>query len=385
MKQKVLVIGLGGVGGYALHLLARQPGIEIIGADIRDEFARSKVSNVYYDVFFQRRISRHPHIYHKKIDLNNVEETARTLKEIKPDVILSQATLQSYWVVHHIPEEIRKQISDTYPGAGLGVWTPMHLTLPYKLMQAVRKANIDTHVVNGSFSDCVNAALSKVGLAPTVGMGNFALLEPYITRIVGEKLSVPPDNVSVSMVGHHAMCLPIVETGTARNTPYYLKIRVFDEDVTSKFDIEKDIWSKAPMYNPPEPLGGGQQEWIASSATRNVLAILFDTGEIVHAPGPQGLPGGYPVRLNGKGAEVVLPAGLSRQEAIKINEEAQKFDGIERITDDGTVVCTDHAARIMEEVLGYECKEINLASMEKKAKELSSAYSKLVSKYEVKK
>jgi len=381
MNKKVLIVGLGGVGGYAMHLLARQPGIEIIGADIREEFARQKASNVYYDIYFQGGPVRHPHIYHKRMDLYDIKETTEILKEIKPDVILNQTTLQSYWVVHHIPEEIRKRIYDTYPGAGNGPWTPNHLTLTYKLMQAVDRAKISTHVVNGSWSDCVNAALSKVGLAPTIGMGNFALLEPMIIRIVSKKLKVPASNISVSMIGHHAMVMPIFESGTARNVPYYLKIRVFDKDVTNKFDIEKDIWANVPTYAPAGPLGGREQEFIASCVTRNVLAILFDTGEIVHAPGPEGLPGGYPVRLSARGAEVVLPDGLTKEEAIKINEEAQKLEGIEKITSDGTVVCTDYSAKIIREELGYDCKEVKLDENEKKGNELRAAYQNFVAKY----
>lgn len=379
MTKKVLIVGLGGVGGYALHLLARYPGVELIGADVREKFAREKVNNVYNDIFFQGGIL--PHIQHRKMDLNDIEGTAETLKEIEPDVILNQTTLHSWWVVHHIPEEIRLKISDTYPGAGLGPWTPVHLTLTYKLMQAVKKAKIDTHVVNGSWSDCVNAVLSKVGLAPTIGMGNFALLEPMIMRIVSNKLKVPVNNVSVYMVGHHAMVMPIWEKGSAANVPYYLKIRVFDEDVTDKFDIEKDIWAEVPKYAPPEALWGTQQEHIASCVTRNVLAILFDTGQVVHAPGPKGLVGGYPVRLSAQGAEVVMPDGLTIEEAVRINEEAQKYEGIEEIREDGTVVCTDHSAQIMREILGYECKELKLEECEEKAKELLSAYNKLSNKY----
>ena len=379
MVKKVLVVGLGGVGGYALHLLARYPGIELIGADVHERFAREKVSNVYYDIFFQKGIL--PHIEHKRIDLNDIEGTAEILKEIEPDVILNQTTLQSWWVVHHIPEKIRSRISDTYPGAGLGPWTPVHLTLTYKLMQSVHEAKLDTHVVNGSWPDCVNPVLSKVGLAPTVGMGNFALLEPMIMRIVGDKLKVAAGNVSVSMIGHHAMVMPIWERGSAVNVPYYVKIRVFDRDVTKQFDIEKDIWAECPKYGAPEALWGTQQEFIASCVTRNVLAILFDTEEIVHAPGPEGLPGGYPVRLSAKGAEVVVPDGMTKEEAIKINEEAQKYEGIEKIKEDGTVVCTDHAAQIMKEVLDFDCKELKLDECERKAKELISAYNKLSDQY----
>lgn len=381
MDKSVLVIGLGGVGGYALHLLARCPGIELVGADLREEFARSKVSNAYYDVFFQAGAVRHPRIRHQGMDLNNIQGTASLLRKLRPDVILNQTTLQSWWIVHQIPEQVRSRIYDTYPGSGTGPWAPTNLVLTYKLMQAIDLAGIETHVVNGAHPDVVNPVLAKVGLAPTVGMGNSALLEPMIIRIVSERLQVPANNVSISLVGHHCMFPPITETGTARNVPYHLSIRVFDKDVTEQFDIEEDIWSQVPDYMALDPHRGTQQEWIASCAVRNVLAILFDSGEIVHAPGPEGLPGGYTVRLSASGAEVVVPDGLSREEMIRINEEGQRLEGIECITDDGTLVITDYSAQILREELGYECKELRLEDAEKKAQELLAAHRKLAERY----
>ncbi len=381
MKKKVLVVGLGGIGGYVLHLLARHSGIKIVACDVREDFAKQKAANVFYDVFFQGRGDYLPDIEARRMDLNDIKGTTQILKETQPDLVINATTMQSWWVVHHIPPEIRLKISDTYPGAGIGPWMPMHLTLTYKLMQAVKEAKINTHVVNSSYPDNVNQVLSKVGLAPTIGMGNFSLLEPVVMRIVGDKLKVPPINVSVSMVGHHALAMPLWEKGSPVGTPYYLRIRVFDQDVTAKFDIEKDIWAEVPKLAGPEALGGYQQEYIASAAYRSAVNILFDTGRIIHAPGPEGLPGGYPVRLSARGAEVVIPDGLTKKEAIKINEEGQKHDGIEAVKEDGTVVFTDHSAKIFREILNLDLKEMKVAECERRAEELKSAFKKLCDKY----
>ena len=94
------------------------------------------------------------------------------------------------------------------------------------------------------------------------------------------------------------------------------------------------------------------------------------------------MPGGYPVRLSSKeGAKVVLPEGLiSREEAIRINEEAQKVDGIERIEDDGTVVHTEKAAIFMKETLGYDCSRVKIEDNEEKAKELGTLYREFAAK-----
>jgi len=73
---------------------------------------------------------------------------------------------------------------------------------------------------------------------------------------------------------------------------------------------------------------------------------------------------------------------LSLEEAIKINEEAQKFDGIQEIKEDGTVVFTEKAVRTMREMLSYECKELKLEESEERAIELRTLYKNFARKYE---
>ena len=47
MRPDVLIIGLGGVGSWALELLARANGISyLVGADVDQEWGRQKVFNV---------------------------------------------------------------------------------------------------------------------------------------------------------------------------------------------------------------------------------------------------------------------------------------------------------------------------------------------------
>lgn len=120
---------------------------------------------------------------------------------------------------------------------------------------------------------------------------------------------------------------------------------------------------------------------VAASAVKNILHILNDTNELTYAPGPEGLPDGYPTRLSREGARIALPAELPRQEAIRINEESQKFDGIEKIRDDGTVVFTQKAVEIMHELLGYDCSQLKPEESETKAKELMAAYDRFTSRF----
>jgi hypothetical protein len=112
-----------------------------------------------------------------------------------------------------------------------------------------------------------------------------------------------------------------------------------------------------------------------------MLALLHDLNTYTHSPGPNGLPGGYPVVLSAKGAEVVLPDDITLEEAIRMNEEAGRLDGIERIEDDGTVVFADYTAEIMKETLGFNCPSFKPEESYDRALEMIRRYRELSNKY----
>jgi len=120
---------------------------------------------------------------------------------------------------------------------------------------------------------------------------------------------------------------------------------------------------------------------VASSAVKNIMAILNDTNLYTHAPAPNGLPGGYPVRLSAKGVEVVLPEEITLEEAIKINLESLKREGIEEIKEDGTLVSTEEGYEINKEILGVDLREVKFADMEDVSKEVILALRKAAEKY----
>ena len=369
--SKVLVIGLGSLGGHILEFLARSRGpTEIVAADVDETRGLQKTNNV---ILGAANMGFYPRMKFLKMDLNDIDGTSAILRNEQPDVVVNSTTLQSWWV---IGAQLREDAYLKLLDAGLGPWIPMHLTLTHRLMQAVRKSDIRPHVVNTSFPDAVNCILSKAGLAPTVGIGNFDLLVPRIKKAVSDKLGIPMNSVSVFMLGHHYHDVRVEEFGITGGAPYFLRILVGDRDVTEEVNAEQMLLTPIPT----PPLTGSDPQ-VASSAVKNILAILNDTAELTHAPGPQGLPGGYPVRLSAKGAEVVVPAGLTLKEAIHINEEAQKYDGIERIEDDGTVVLTERTHHIMKDMLHYDHERFSIKDSETRARELRDLYAKFAAQH----
>ena len=123
---------------------------------------------------------------------------------------------------------------------------------------------------------------------------------------------------------------------------------------------------------------GGFQ--VAASCAKNILSLFYDTDDIVHSPGPNGLEGGYPVRLNRKGAEVVLPKGISIEKAREINTAAQKYDGIEEISNNGDIVVTEEAYQTFKQILNIDCKKITIEDSYDQALELKKKLHEFVKK-----
>ena len=59
-----------------------------------------------------------------------------------------------------------------------------------------------------------------------------------------------------------------------------------------------------------------------------ILAMIAGSRWHGHAPGPNGLPGGYPVVLRDSALDLDLPAPISRAEAIAWNARFEAEDGL---------------------------------------------------------
>jgi hypothetical protein len=132
---------------------------------------------------------------------------------------------------------------------------------------------------------------------------------------------------------------------------------------------------------PPEWISWIVHPEVASSTVKNIMAVLNDTNEFTHSPGPNGLIGGYPMRIGAKGVKIELPEGMTMDQAIKYNTDQAKYEGVEAIKEDGTLIVTEEAYQITKKLLGLECREIKVADTVEWSKELIQAFKKLGERY----
>jgi hypothetical protein len=369
-RPQILLIGLGGVGSYALEFLARTEGIPyVVAADYNEDWGQRKLNTIYKGVVLQ---GYYPRLEFVKIDLRDVKATAEIIAGLQPELIFNCATAQTWWVRRQYlsPEQAQRLVE-----AGSGPWLPTHMALARKLMLAIKACGWQGPVINSGFADASNAVLARQGLAPTMGLGNLDLVVPGIQIGAAKGLNVPVSNIQVYAVLHHYHldCFRRSPTGAP---PYFLRIMLGDQDVTGAFDTNQ----LAHQVRQTGVSGQHEDALVAASGVKNALALLRDSGLLTHTNGPQGLPGGYPVRVGAAGAEVFLPQGITIEKAIAINENAQRGDGIERIEEDGTVIFTETAVQIMKEVLDYDLQPLKVDELDERSEELVARFKALANR-----
>lgn len=375
LGKTVMIIGLGDLGGWVLEFLARSRGVQrIVTADIREEYGYSKTMTAAVgasQLGYNKRLEFH------KLDLYDIDRTAELLNSVQPDVVYTSAASQSWWVPLLLPPEIAHK-SEL---AGIGPLTPGHLVLTHKVMQAVKGSGVKVKVLNNCYPDVVNPVLWRNGLGPDIGSGNSDLCMEFIRQKISYDLNVPPQEVAVYFYTSHAMCT----LGHMKHVPFLMKIYVAGRDVTNKYDAKELVSINASMYLPIKMTTWLAHPRVAASAVKQIMAMVNDTNELTSLPGPNGLPGGYSVRLSAKGAEVALPEGFTMEQVIQVNLDALKFDGVEEIRDDGTVVFTEECRQLTKEWIGADIAQpLRLEDADERAKEIVSLTKKLAEKYNVK-
>ncbi|MFQ5742293.1 MAG: hypothetical protein ACE5HV_01760 [Acidobacteriota bacterium] len=366
MKPTLMLIGLGHLGGAVLDLLAGDKTVgRIVGCSRNRPRGAARCNVARLGALAQGRT---PRIDFLSLDLNDSHAIVETIQRVAPDIILNTASLQTWWLLDLLPAEPATALRK----AGFGVWLPVHLTLTLKLMQAVRKSGYDGVTLTASYPDVINCILGRIGLAPTCGVGNLDEIVPKLRLLAAERLEVSAAEVAVLMVAHHALERVVFrgsEAPAGEIPPYFLRLLLKGEDVTEEIAAEGLLLTPYPL-----PSGPGWSHLTACSAVRLVRALLADRPSLLHAPGPGGLPGGYPVLVAGGEVRPAPLEGLSLGAAIDINERSHIFDGIERIAEDGTAVFAPASAAIMRSELGYDCDRLMPEEAEERGTELISRF-----------
>lgn len=367
-KKKIMIVGAGNLCLQILKILAPKNEFAFIVAG-RNAESTLRLCNLVRLASVQ--LGAYISIESVAVDINKIDQMAQVLNDYKPDIVLNCASLQSWRIITTLPKLTFAELDK----AQFGPWLPMHLTLMHRLMLAIKMSGIQTKTVNAAFPDAVNPILGKVGLAPDLGIGNVANLIPAIRLSIAGLSSCHPADVNVNLYAQHYFSHYVPRDGIPPSANYKMHYSICGSDASGTIPDELIFSSVKSDYR---RLGGIDGQFLtASSAVTVIEGIFSDTPIKVHAPGPLGLPGGYPVILHGGSVHVLFTPDCDRDAAIKINNLCQRQDGIDEIDDDGRVTFNDECMSVMDKLLGYSKRTMSISQSGEFAQELGQKYSAL--------
>jgi len=243
----------------------------------------------------------------ERVRIDEVEELSAVFEQLRPQVVLLCASLQSPWEPQHAPSAWTSLLGR----AGFGLTLPFHAELARTVGLAVVASCADAVYLNAAFPDAVNPVLAASGVPVTAGVGNVAVLAAAMQTALGLA-----DQDELAVLGHHIHL-------HAPHDP----------------EQEARAWLASRPLAVPELLAAQRRvdRARANDVTGHTIAILLDRlaagGEVrTHLPGPRGLPGGYPVGIDRHGVRLRLPDGVGEGEAVRLNQRWSDLDGV-RVAD----------------------------------------------------
>jgi len=319
----LLLVGPGDLGERIVYQLlpSLQPG------DVLTIAGRSstRLSDIVHMASMQAKGRAMSVVVHElAIAIEEADRWQEWLTRWQPDLVIFTATLQSWWNLPVLPPTSQQAAER----AGFGIWLPFQAALLLQFSRYLHTLSRPPWLLIGPYPDATAPLVRAQGLSRVIGFGN---VDELAMTIPGE----------VRLIAHHS-----VETALFHDRPlppYKLWVRHQGADIPKGL-TKPFAW----------PDGTRSHVWTAASAVRMVQALRQDTPVSVHAPGPLGLPGGYPLEVCAHGIQWDLPASVTLAQARAINEAAACADGIDQIGEDGTVRLTQAAQFAVQAIFGVD-------------------------------
>lgn len=333
MSRRVLLIGLGDLGLRLARRLADAPEVaDLVLAGRREPEGSAAAGLVAACGTARARFVR--------LDASRAGAVERVLRRERPDLVVQCASVLSPWYLQGREDAPARALM----AAGFGLQLPAHLALVAPVAEAVASVGLPAPLVNCSYPDLAHPVLDARGIAPTVGIGNAGMIRArVVANLRAQGRLDRPGTRPVRVLAHHAHVTPVV----VAHPP------AAPDDAPRVYLGEEGVREDALAFaGPPLASERSLNALPAASGLPLIRALLDPTSTLrTSAPGPHGLPGGYPVRVAAGSIELDLPPGLTEGEAVRYQWRSARGDGVERVESDGTVRFTEES---LEAVAPYD-------------------------------
>lgn len=262
------------------------------------------------------------------IDLLVPDASDALLAATSPCIVVQAASIQTSQVIAQSGNAWTRLVAE----GGLSATAIFQALISARVAAAITRAGKPATLVNCSFPDVVNGMIRAMGHGVSCGMGNVAILSNVFAGS-----AATPAGAEVKVLAHYQNLAAWRRRPEERGgrAPRVWLDGAEVADVYARF---------ADIQLTPEPV----IEISGASGVPMLLAMAAGKSWQGHVPGPDGLPGGYPVRLAGGRLELDLPSGLEREEAVAWNASFEAKNGLV-VSPDGRASFTGLLGRRVEE------------------------------------
>jgi hypothetical protein len=242
------------------------------------------------------------------LDLAAPDAVEAALAEYAPPVVVQAASSQPASVIAGQADAWSRLVAE----GGLSATAVFQARLSARVARAIQTTRPTCRMINCCFPDVVNSILAAMALPIDCGVGNVAILA---NAFAGEFALREPRDVRV--LAPYQTITPWRRPPEARTGPA-ARVWIDNEEVA-------DIFATfASVKITPEPA----IEISGASGVPLMLAMATARDWRGHAPGPNGLPGGYPVAFRDAVLDLDLPLPIDRAEAIAWNASFEEANGM---------------------------------------------------------
>lgn len=286
-----------------------------------------------------------------EVDLLDAEGPARMIADTQPRIVAQAASIQTSQVIASNDSEWAKLVAE----GGLSVTAPAQTELSLRVAEAITESGRSIAFFNCGFPDLVNGLIKARGHDVISGFGNIAILS---TAFAGAKAMAPH---RLKMLAHYQNLAAFRQAPSERGGKAP-RVWIDGEEVRDVYGMFEDVQlTRAPAI-----------EISGASGVPLLLALAAGKEWQGHMPGPDGKPGGYPVRLDMGRLVLDLPAGLSEKEAEDFNLSFERTSGM-IVHDDGRVSFTGKFAK----AIGRHMPELESGFEVKDLKDVFAAFAEL--------
>lgn len=333
MRHKILIVGAGDAGRRIAEILlqrerVRELTLMDLPGGVSEKYA-AKLAGCFPISINFAGISA--------LDRKALESL---LRRVQPDVIVQTGSLRSPWAIIGVDHPIAHALEE----AGMAVQFAYQFPILHTLMQAVHEVNCKAPVANISFPDLAHHILDLNGIAPAAGLGNISNIQMLTRTNLWRKLkSESSGRVSelpkIRALGGHSQAYEVMH-GERPDDP--------DLEPLIYLGAEGRPANEIAYIGPRIEATVSSNLSVACAAIPTIEALLPNAAPLdISMPGPLGLIGGYPVRIQNQSISLDLPSCITIDEAEAYNRRILRRDGVDRVDDGGVIHYTDEAKQAL--------------------------------------